>query len=71
MSLTLKAARVNVGLTQQEAAKALGIGKATLQNYEAGKQYPSIPILKKIEDLYGVPYADLIFLLENNALSTN
>ncbi len=71
MGITLKAARVNIGITQQEAAKALGIGLATLQQYEAGKRYPTVLTLKKIEDLYGVPYAELIFLPENHALSTN
>ncbi len=70
MAITLKAARVNAGMTQTEAAKALGIGTATLQNYEAGKKYPNILTLKKIEDLYGVPYAELIFLPDNHALST-
>jgi transcriptional regulator with XRE-family HTH domain len=70
MAITLRAARVNIGMTQTEAAKALGIGIATLQNYEAGKKYPNVLTLKKIEDLYGVPYAELIFLPENNALST-
>lgn len=71
MAITLKAARVNKGMTQAEAAKALGIGIVTLQNYEAGKKYPTVLTLKKIEDLYGVPYAELIFLPEDNALSTN
>lgn len=71
MAITLKAARVNKGMTQAEAAKALGIGIVTLQNYEAGKKYPTVLTLKKIEDLYGVPYAELIFLPEDNALSMN
>lgn len=70
MAITLRAARVNIGMTQAEAAKALGIGIVTLQNYEAGKKYPNVLTLKKIEDLYGVPYAELIFLPENSALST-
>ena len=31
-------------------------------NYERGKSYPDIPVLRKIEELYGVPYNRLIFL---------
>ena len=35
--ITLEAARVNAHFTQREAAKALGISVATLQNYESGR----------------------------------
>ena len=34
----------------------------TEENYERGKSYPDIPILRKIEEVYGVPYNRLIFL---------
>lgn len=59
--LTLKAARVNAGLTQKEAAKAIGIAATTLHNYESGKSVPNIAILQRIEDAYGVEYKDLFF----------
>lgn len=49
-------------MKQYEAAEKLGISKDTLRNYEQGKSYPDIPTLKKIEELYGVKYAQLIFL---------
>lgn len=67
MAITLKAARVNKGLNQSEAAMRIGISLYTLQNYEAGKTFPDVPIIKKIEDVYGVRYADLIFLPACNA----
>lgn len=67
MSLTLKAARINVGLNQEEAAKRLGISVASLQNYESGRQYPNVLIVKRMEDLYGVPYDNLNFLTKNHA----
>ena len=69
MKITLKAARVSKGLTQKEAAKLIGVTVDTLANYEKGKTYPDIPILKRIESVYGVEYNQLIFLPENNALS--
>ena len=59
--LTLKAARVNAGYTQMEAAKLLGISDQTLLNYEKARSFPDVRILRKIEDLYGVSYRDLIF----------
>lgn len=67
MGITLKAARVNVGMTQREAAEALDVSRETLQNYEAGKRFPSVPTIKKMEDLYKIPYANLIFSDANHA----
>lgn len=49
-------------LKQKDAAKLLGISVDTLRNYERGKSYPDIPILKKIEELYKLPYSRIIFL---------
>ena len=60
--ITLKAARVNKGLTQVQAAKELGISVFTLINYEAGKSFPGVPIISKIEKVYGIPYHKLNFL---------
>ena len=59
---TLKTAREFAGYTQQNAAEALDISVDSLRNYEQGKTYPDIPVLRRIEDLYGVPYDRLIFL---------
>ena len=56
---TLKTAREMKRYTQEEAAKLIGVSVDTLGNYERGKSYP---VLRKIEEVYGVPYARLIFL---------
>lgn len=61
MQITLKAIRVNKGLSQEEAAKAIGISEDTLSNYERGKTYPDIPILKKIEKVYETSYENINF----------
>lgn len=66
MKLTLKAARVNAGLNQSQAAERLGISKDMVSNFERGLTYPKVPIIKKMEELYGVGFNDLIFLPENN-----
>lgn len=60
--LTLRTARERQKLTQSEAAEKIGISPDTLGNYERGKSYPDIPVLRKIEETYGIPYAQLIFL---------
>lgn len=61
MLITLRAARVNAGLTQRDAAKSLEIGVNTLANYERGKTFPDVPTIKKMETLYGIEYKDIIF----------
>lgn len=66
MPITLKAARANKNLTQIEAAKLIGVTVDTLSNYERGKSYPDVPIIKKMEQVYGLSYSDLIFLPSNN-----
>ena len=59
--ITLKAARVNAHFTQKEAAKALNISVASLQNYESGKTTQDWTLVRQIEKLYNYPI-DFIFL---------
>lgn len=59
---TLKTAREMHRMTQEVAASKIGISTDTLGNYERGKSYPDIPVLCKIEEVYGIPYERLIFL---------
>lgn len=69
MGVTLKAARINMGMNQKEAAKALGIAVDTLSKYERGVSFPTVPVIQRIEVLYGIPYNNLIFLPQNNGLT--
>lgn len=62
MQYSLRAIRVNMQKTQEEAAKGIGISVETLANYEKGVTFPDIPILKKIEAYYQVNYNDIDFL---------
>ena len=61
MAITLKAARVNAGLKQTEAAAALNISKSTLANYEKYKTIPDIERSTQIAALYGCTVNDIIF----------
>lgn len=54
--ISLKAARVNAGYSQKEAAEQLGISNKTLCSWENGKTYPGQPMIEKLCDLYGVTY---------------
>lgn len=60
--MTLKMAREIKGLTQENAAKLIGVSTDTLGNYERGKSYPDIPVLRKIEEVYDISYNQIIFL---------
>lgn len=64
MQLTLKAIRVNKGLSQEKASKLIGISVDTLGNYENGKSYPDVPVLKKIEKVYETEYNKINFFPE-------
>ena len=67
LKMTLKAARVSAGLSQTEAARKIGVTKDTLGNWERGKTYPDALNIRRIEDVYGVRYDSIIFLLKDNA----
>lgn len=60
--LTLKAARINVNLTQNQAAKSLNVSNDIISNWERGRTLPNAEQIRKIVDLYKVPYENLIFL---------
>lgn len=62
MKITLKALRINKGATQEETAKAIGVSVDTWANYEAGKTYPDVPIIQKIEKFFDIKYDNINFL---------
>ena len=53
-------------ISQQEAAKLLGVSKDTLSNYERGVSFPDVPIINNIEKIYGIKYDQIIFLTAIN-----
>jgi len=65
MTITLKAARINSGLSQESAAEKIGVNVCTLANYESGKTFPDVPVIKRIEAVYGIEYKDIFFSIEN------
>lgn len=62
IKVTLKTARELKKLSQEEAAEQIGVSVDTLSNYERGKTFPGVKTLKRIEEVYGVSYNQLIFL---------
>lgn len=50
-TISLEAARVNKKMTQAEMAKALGVHRSTVYNWERGKTSPNYKYLKKSKKL--------------------
>lgn len=61
--VSLKAARVNANLNQTEAAKKIGVTRDTISNWETGKSSPSVVQFKTIEQVYGISYDSIDFLI--------
>ena len=66
MKISLKAARVNVGLTQTDAAELIGVNVNTIKNWESGKSFPNQPMIDRICGTYCVSYDQLNFLPEGS-----
>ncbi len=64
VQISLKAARVNAGLTLLEAAKLIGIGKDTVMKWERHPEYVNPLYQAKISRAYKIPI-DCIRFAEN------
>lgn len=62
--ITLKAARVNLEMTQKQAASRLGVSEQTLSNYERYISYPDVPMLLKMQKLYGITFDQITWKQE-------
>lgn len=60
--VTLKALRINKGLTLEQAAKELGVNIVTLSSYENAKTFPDVQTINKILELYDTTYDNINFL---------
>ena len=61
LQISLAAARVNAGLTQEEVAKKMGVTKNTVVAWEKGSSEPKISQARKLSEIYGIPL-NYIFL---------
>ena len=62
MAISLRAARVDANLTQEQAAEAIGVRQNTISRWELGTSVPSGKYIPKICEVYGKHYDDIIFL---------
>ena len=59
MQMSIKAARVNKGLTQQELADEVKVAKKTVWSWENGKTKPTIDKIEPLCLALGVEYDDI------------
>lgn len=55
LKITLKAARVNAGLTQKEAAELLGVHFLTVAKYEKDSSKIPFSLAEKMSEAYKIP----------------
>jgi transcriptional regulator with XRE-family HTH domain len=56
----LAAARADARLTQEQVAERLGVFVETVSRFERGANWPTVPRLIQLAELYGIPVATLI-----------
>lgn len=56
----LATARTEAGLTQEQVADHLGVFVETVGRFERGTNWPTVPRLLQLAELYGMPAASLL-----------
>ena len=67
LMITLSAARVNAGLTMDQACKLLKVSKNTLIKWEKGVSCPTWDKVQLIGEVYSFPIDHIIFLKTESA----
>lgn len=62
----LKVFRVRLGLTQGEIAREIGVCRSTYAEIEAGKRECNTRFLKKLQNVYKIPDAEMWALTKRN-----
>lgn len=57
----LRRLRVRAGLTQEQLARALGVGRTTYIAHEEGRRNVIPDVLEKVADYYHLPLIELLF----------
>lgn len=55
IQISLAAARVNAGMTQEAVASEMHVSKNTVVNWEKGKTLPSFAVMQTLAILYNIP----------------
>lgn len=66
IQISLAAARVNAGMTQEEVANAMNVGKQTVCNWENGKVELKISQARALSSLYKMPLRFIVMPTKSN-----
>ena len=66
LKISLKAARINAGLSQKDVARALNVSNKTIHSWENGTTFPGADKIDALCELYNVSYDDINFLPTNS-----
>lgn len=61
LRISLEAARVNAGMTQPQAAQAIGVSVVTILKWEKGTTVPPVDKAEELVNLYGLRLDDVNF----------
>lgn len=64
IKISLAAARVNAGMTQEEVAKEMQVSKNKIVDWEKGKREPTISQGRRLSELFGIPLSNIFFANE-------
>lgn len=65
LKITLRAARVNKGYTQEYVAQKLNVTKKTVGSWENGTTVPKLDKINSLCELYGIGFDNLFFEKKN------
>ena len=55
LKISIAAARVNAGMTQEEVAEYMHVSKNTIVNWEKGRVAPSFAVMQTLANLFKFP----------------
>ena len=66
LRISLRAARVNAGMTQKDVAKLLKVSNKTVLNWESGLSEPSYSTILALSDIYKIPAKNIFLPTDHN-----
>lgn len=69
MSFRIKELRKSRGWTQDHLAEVIGVGKSHVSEMESGKKNPSVPVMEKIAEVFGLHITEIFSASEDTSLA--
>lgn len=66
IQISLAAARVNAGMTQEDVAREMKVGKQTIVSWEKGHTEPTISQMRRLCEIYNLSIENIFLPLKSN-----